>query len=492
MKKLLITVAVLLLLYPVAAWLMGFAIEWRLDRFTDQGLVVLPQIHVIQKTAHGVLTSDVDSVYEVASAAKITRHYHRGWFSSVDEATVEMSGSMLAALSAVSPAVASLSGSSATHTPFSFSLRTVIHHGPFCGFTCFALAEAETHVGFTGPLQAALTRVFGKEEPITIRGRLGFFGGGSGTTSSPAFAQAQIGRDARVSWGGIDSTMHYGARWDWYDLIAAAPSMRLDGPKGALQMDSMNVDARGKRLLRTLYEGDSRIAVKRLTVTGADKAQQIDANDLLFVNQNHAQAGFMNLSYQVGAGSIVTQPLTLSSAHVDLTYKHLGVESLESLIVAIREAGQQNASVAPAARAQTMMAALKQPFQALLLEQPEMDIDRVSFANAQGQAVLTGVIRLIGVGAGDFDVPARLMGKLDVNLDFTIDEKFLASLPGAAANALTQLQPMIDQGYITRANGALRTQILYRAGQTTFNGKLFNAAAVRPAVAPPPGAPSPH
>jgi hypothetical protein len=105
---------------------------------------------------------------------------------------------------------------------------------------------------------------------------------------------------------------------------------------------------------------------------------------------------------------------------------------------------------------------------------------------------VTGVVSLVGVSAADLDAPALLLSKLDVRLDLAIDEAFLSSLPGAGANALTQLQPMIDQGYITRSSGALRTQILFRAGQTTFNGKPFNPAVVRPAVPPPPAGPSPR
>jgi uncharacterized protein YdgA (DUF945 family) len=134
-----------------------------------------------------------------------------------------------------------------------------------------------------------------------------------------------------------------------------------------------------------------------------------------------------------------------------------------------------------------MMTAIKQPLETLLLEDPEMDVDRLSVASAQGQGLVTGVIRLAGVRAADFEAPALLLRKLDVRLDLAIDEAFLASLPGPGANALTQLQPMIDQGYITRANGALRTQILFRGGQATLNGKFFNPAAMRPAVSPPPG-----
>jgi uncharacterized protein YdgA (DUF945 family) len=457
MKKILFAIAVLALLYPAVAWLMGVAIERRIEQLTDQGQLMLPQLRLIQRSQHGVLTSDEDASYEIGSTIKVTRHYHRGWFSSVDDVTLEMSGAALDALTAPKPAAAT----------FRFLLHSMIQHGPFCGSKCFALAGAETHARFTGPLQAS---------PMTIRSRFAFFGGGMMTVSSPAFDHMQIGQDVNLSWGGVDGTMHYGARQDWYDLAASVPSLRLEGAKGTLQTDGMSFDAHGKRLLRTLYGGDSRVEIRRLIMSGMVKAQNLSISNLLLASQNHAPDGFMSVGYQLGAGEIVTQPLTLSSAHVDLTWKHLGLDSLESLFAAMRDAGQQNDSVTPAVRAQTMMAAIKQPLEALLLDQPEMDIDRMSASTTQGQGLITGVIRLVGASAADFEAPAMLLRKLDVRLDVAIDEAFLSSLPGAGANASTLLQPMIDQGYIARSNGTLRTQILFRGGQPSLNGKPFNPA----------------
>jgi uncharacterized protein YdgA (DUF945 family) len=466
MKKILFAIAVLALLYPVVAWLMGVAIERRIEQLSDQEQSMLPQLRLIQRSQHGVLTSDEDASYEMGSTIKVTHHYHRGWFSSVDDVTLEMSSAALDALPA-----------------FRLLLRSVIQHGPFCGSKCFALAGAETLARFTGPLQASL--------PMTIRSRFAFFGGGMTTVSSPAFDHVQIGQDVHLSWGGVDGTMHYGARLNWYDLAASIPSLRLEGAKGTLQIDGMSFDAHSKRLLRTLYGGDSRIEIKRLTASDMVKGQDLSISNLVLASQNQAPDGFMSVVYQLGAGEIVTQPLTLSGAHVDLTWKHLGLDSLEALFAAMRDAGQQNDSVAPAARAQTMMAAIKQPLEALLLNQPEMDIDRMSAATAQGQGLITGVIRLVGASAADFEMPAMLLRKLDVRLEVAIDEAFLSNLPGAGANALTLLRPMIDQGYIARANGTLRTQILFREGQPSLNGKPFNRAASN-AVRPPPQGLSPQ
>ncbi len=155
MNRILITLAVLILLYPFVPWGAGFLIEQRVESLADRGQEIVPQLHLTQKTRHGFLTSDADSSYDLGSTLKVTRHYHRGWYNSVDEASVEMPGTALDALAALRSGRAPSSGGSDS-SPLRFSLRTVIQHGPFCGSNCFGLAGAETHVSLTGLLQASL------------------------------------------------------------------------------------------------------------------------------------------------------------------------------------------------------------------------------------------------------------------------------------------------------------------------------------------------
>src|ERR1700678_1686210 len=131
MKKILVGIAVLALLYPVVAWLMGVAIERRIDQLSDQGQLILPQLRLTQRSQHGVLTSDEDASYEIGSTIKITRHYHRGWFSSLDDVTLEMSSAALDALTALKPAAAPSSNDGSEHRTFRFLLHSVIQHGPF-------------------------------------------------------------------------------------------------------------------------------------------------------------------------------------------------------------------------------------------------------------------------------------------------------------------------------------------------------------------------
>jgi uncharacterized protein YdgA (DUF945 family) len=474
MKKTLAAIVILILCYPLGSWIIGVAVERHIDQLADRGQAMLPTLHRVASNRRGLLTSEVDSRYEAGPQLQITRHFHRGWFSSADEVHVE------------------LRGPAALHTPLRLSLQTTIHHGPICATAVFALACAETHIRAPSPLQAQLTRIFGNSEPLTIHSQLAFLGGGSGTLLSPAVTQARLSNGTTVDWGGLTATFHDGAAQDWYDLAARAPSLSFANDKAVLQMQAMELNMHARRALGAMYVGDSLLRLKHLSASAPDQSRRVSLEDLVFGNRSQMEDRFMSVSYQLGAGAISTQSLTLTGAHVDLSWKHLSLAALQALLEAMRSAGQPDESVAPAARAGNLLAAIRQPLQALLLDQPEMDIDRLSAVSAKGQAMVSGVIRLPGATPADLDVPLLLLQKLDARIELSVDEAFLATLPGAAANGLAQLQPLIDQGYLTRANGALHTQFVFHGGLPTLNGKPVNPSMMRPSAAPPATLPAPQ
>jgi uncharacterized protein YdgA (DUF945 family) len=158
-----------------------------------------------------------------------------------------------------------------------------------------------------------------------------------------------------------------------------------------------------------------------------------------------------------------------------------------------------NQALAPAARTAQMLSVLRQQGASLLAQQPELAVDQISFANAKGEAVLKGVVRLRDVTSADFAEGAdakAFMAKLDLDLDLTLDEALLQSLPGGT-NGDKQLQSLSDQGLLTHDNGKFHTAIVFRHGQMTFNGKPFQPGVappsppVSPPVSPPPVAPRP-
>ncbi|HEY5263855.1 MAG TPA: DUF945 family protein, partial [Steroidobacteraceae bacterium] len=314
MKKIsLAVVAVLVLLYPVIVWLMGYAVEGRTDDALEQIRRQAPYLSVVE------------------------HRFRRGWYSSQVDVTFEAFrdvGGLLPGASGMGKLAAA---------PLRVTVHSVIHHGPICGMHCLGLAGIESRFVFSGPVQSALSQVFGSTEPVTIHTRLGFFGGGTTTILSPSFKDTRLADGARLGWGGLVATFTYGRGYDSIALRAAAPRAMFTGMDGRrLEIAGMSFDTHSKRALRTLYEGDALLTVDRLdfsagrsasaattatvppgtappgtVATGAIPAGTITIDDLRSESHTHADAGFMTVSVRISTGAITTAPLALSGLHYD-------------------------------------------------------------------------------------------------------------------------------------------------------------------------------
>jgi uncharacterized protein YdgA (DUF945 family) len=435
-------IAALVLLYPLATWLIGFFIERRFDD-------VLVQVR------------------ERAPYATVVEHqFRRGWYTSQAETTLEF----LRDVPAATPGAAATAAA-----PLRMTVRNVIHHGPICGADCVGLARVDTRIVFSDPVQSAIAKIFGPLDPLNMRSRLGFFGGGSTLFSSPPANDAKLDDGAIVNWGGLQATVNYGAGVDSYTFHANAPRAMYSASNGMrFQASDALFDSQAKRALRSLYAGDSSFSLAHMAFAGADGAGPLSIDDLRFTSLVSADHGFLTLSMNMSSGSVAKMPVALTGAHFDVTFRHLEMESLEQLVSASRELNQDR-TLTPAARSEKLLSLLKQQSARLLARQPQIAFDRVSVANAGGAAVLKGLLQLPGVTSADFAddaSPKGMIQKLDADLDLTVDEALLKSLPGGADGAM-QLQRLASQGLATQENGRFHTRILFRRGQLTFNGKPF-------------------
>ena len=443
LKKILIgVIAALVLLYPLATWLIGFSIERRFDD-------VLVQVRE-----------------RAAPYATVVGHqFRRGWYTSQEEMTLEFLHDV--------PAIMPGAGATAA-APLRMTVRNVIHHGPICGADCVGLARVDTRIAFSGQVQSAIAKIFGPLDPLNMRSRLGFFGGGSTLLSSPPANDVKLD-DGAMNWGGLQATLNYGAGVDSYTLHANAPRAMYSAPNGArFQVSDALFDSRAKRALRSLYAGDSSFSLAHLGFAVAGGAAPLSIDDLRFTSLVSADHGFLTLSMKMSSGSVAKMPVALTGAHFDVTFRHLEMESLEQLVSASRELNQDS-TLTPAARTEKMLSLLRQQSARLLAQQPQIAFDQVSIANAGGTAVLKGLLQLPGVTSDDFAddaSPKGMIQKLDADLDLTVDEALLKSLPGGADGAM-QLQRLASQGLATQENGRFHTKILFRRGQLTFNGKPF-------------------
>jgi uncharacterized protein YdgA (DUF945 family) len=419
-------------LYPVTAWLMGYAIERRIDEF---------QQHL----------NDQNPYVKVSGVS-----FHRGWFISDQELTLE-------------PAQVAFGAGTLRVT-----VHNTIHHGPICGITCIGLASVESHLVFNEELQARVAAIFGGAEPLSIKSRLGLLGGGSTHVSSPAFKDAVIS-DASLASDGIAADSDYTANVDSYSTRASAPHLSYASKDGKrFEVSNVAIDVHSKRALRTLYTGDSSFSIGKIAYGNAMGLGAFTAADVRVNSHAEIANGFLQAAVTYDLGAVQAGPVTLTSTKMDITFRHLDADSLERLTAQLREVNR-DATITPQDRSATMLGAIKAPMMSLLEKQPEIGIDQMVIATATGSTAISGSIKFKQLVAGDFDGDAgakALIKKVDVDLDVSIDDAFLNSLPGGQSST-ARLQPFVSQGLATHDNGKFHTIVGFHDGQMTFNGKTF-------------------
>jgi len=456
-KKLLIAVLVLVLLYPLLPWVLGRTIEQRVGAYTDQLQDQMPYMTIVQT------------------------HFTRGWFSSDQDITIGGAGPV-------------------TGTPGSqLTIHNVIHHGPICGLGCIGLAHVETHFVWPAAAQASVTKVFGQAEPVTIQTRLHLLGGITTTLASPPLADVVVDADTHLTSSGFTFTIDQGAAADKLSMHGELPKISYRGGKLELELDGAAFASHSQRLLRSLYRGESVFALPKLAATGPQGSVTID--DVHLTTRSSDAVGFYTLSVQIGSGAIVTQPLTLTSTDFDFSYRHLPTDALESLIAALGAVNHDGAT-APVERAAKLTAVLRDKAPPLLLQQPEFTLDRFRLRDAAGGLLVTGSVRLVGFVAADLAPdadPKALLRRVRVAIDLSGELAFLESLPNGATLS-AQVQSFAQQGLATVDKGHFHSKVEFADGKLTFDGQpapmgpgaaLPGAPPAPPAVAPPANAPHP-
>jgi uncharacterized protein YdgA (DUF945 family) len=342
-------------------------------------------------------------------------------------------------------------------------------------------------VSFSPALQGYLTSAFGAAEPLRIESRMDFGGGGSATLSSPAIKATALSNGARIAWGGVDLKSEFARDYNSYSLHATVPKASYASADGnQFEADDFDLVTRAKRVLRSLFESESTLAINRISISAA-KAGGVVLSNQQASYQSTANDGYMNMIYKTSVGAIAAASLNFRDVHFNFSLKHLEMESLEQLTAAMQKV-HQDISLPPAQRGGKLLAALKEPGIVLLSHSPQLTLDRLSLTTGGGEASVSGAVTLNGVTEADFGAgadPKAIIQKLNADLEMSIDDAFLNGLPDGA-KAMAQLQSFADQGLATHANGKFRSKIAFHEGMTTFDGKSL------PTPPAPPAAPTPH
>jgi uncharacterized protein YdgA (DUF945 family) len=444
MKKYTSIAAVAVLLgYPGIAWLMGSAVESRLNVSPEQVRAQFPYLTLVKQ------------------------EFRRGWFVSVQDMTFAVAPGPWTQL----PTMAGSAG---------ISVHNVIHHGPICGLMCIGIARVDTHLKLSAAAQAAVAKWYGAADPLMMISRLGFFGGGTTTVSSPPLKDVALDGGGRFSWDGLAATVEFTNDNDSFDIKGSAPHLVYTGPSGSrVEVRAATLRSTNHRVMPMLYASNADVAVERIDAVGPNGVNSTTVNNFAYTVRTRTDAGHMDMGIQVGSGAITSAMIKLKEAHFDFTFAHLKMQALESINEKMRQLNRE-ISAASAADPGKVFAAIRAPVADLMLDHPEIHVDQIDVSTGGGQLLLTGTVRMADLAAADLAEganPKDLLAKVLADLDISMDDAALAELPGGGSRAVAQLQPMSQQGFLDHSNGRWHSKIHYAKAQLTLNGKPFPPAA---------------
>jgi uncharacterized protein YdgA (DUF945 family) len=439
------------------------------------------------KLAEKRVNAGLDELAEQMPYVVITeRTWQGGWFKSSQQVKIELAPGFGALLN---PAGGDALPGLVVHND--------VVHGPVLGSAGFGVARVDTTFDLPEEILAQVRKYFGPEPALQVRSRVAFFGGGSTTlTSAGRTINAEVG-DSELTYETAQLVLGYGSDLDDYDASGEVPRMEVKSARGAsVLLTGMTLEADGKRVLGELYDGSFAFELGELKATNA--GQEYTVADLHYIADTRTSDGFTNITGRFGSGAVQAAELAafgldIRELHYDVSFRHLHAETVEKLIVSMRDfytklpVGTDSAALA-AAMQSGFIEPLKAHAEELLRHDPELGFDRIGLVTTDGEGVIKGVIRLVGASAADFSVAGALglLGKLEADLTIEVAQTLVDKVP----NAAMVVGMAVGQGYAVREGDKLVCRIEFKGGELKINGKveqipLGAMPGVEPAAAPP-------
>lgn len=455
--KLALLAGALVIAYPSAAWVLGRQIEAAADELHAQ--------------------------FEMGPLVKVAeRRYQRGIFSSSETVTLEVFGGM-----------AREAGGDARS--FKVTFHTDFRHGPLVDGMSLGAATSDTELILDADLRKRFTDVVGQQQLFVARTLHRFDGGGTTTMNIPPFSMALPAEDGSASGelrsDGVSAVLDYQPGLASYSYRGSAPRFGVNNGKGgqaALSALSFSGDMRRVFADDTLlYSGVEKFTIGQLSFDdGEDADNKVLVEKLVLDGEVPLNGEFVDVVGKLGAEVLRVGAKDFGPAHYDFSLRHLHARTVAGVYRAMLDASADQEGVMDAAADPSLLfAPIAAAGQELLKYQPELHIDRISFNSAQGEARLAASARLGEVSAEALASPPMLMEKLQADAEVVLPEALIVALAadgeevgaeGAGHDSTSemveqQLGALVEQGYIVRDQGMVRSKVELKDGELSANGK---------------------
>ena len=434
--------------YTSAAWWIGISTEHRLQQNEEQ-----------------LLNS-------ASYVAVVSRDYRRGVFSSTEDITYGIGGSMGQYMR--------MSGAAAALGALRLTVHNTIQHGPLPGLRpTVALAVIDSQLLPPPPLQRAVAMILHGQPLLHAHTTLHWSGDSESTIESPDF-QYRLPDGTLIVWNGIDGSVHAASAMARWSGQIEAPGLTIDGPKGRFELAGLTFKADMQRALDTFYIGHSEAQLSRVSAHAVNGTVLL-LQGMAMQSDTSLNAGYIGQHVSLGADRFDVAQLSLTRLGYVQSLSHLHADSLAALIAALRDAQRDEAmgTPSPAKASRAQMTAFGRYGLALAEHEPVLTIERLGFMAPEGEFRLSAKVAIPGLSPQELQGPAAMMAlmtHLDMTADLRIDAALLDKLLEASGKrelVSGQLDQLERQGYLRRDGNTFTSTLAYHAGALTINGQPY-------------------
>jgi len=377
-----------------------------------------------------------------------------------------------------------------------------VHYGPLPAFKGVGAATIDTEVAMDAATRKEVAKVFGTEQPFQAHTDVAF-GGATHTRFSVAKFHEIGPKGEQVDFQGLagevdnkDGTLEYDIRMPAFSIAdaASAPAGVTVSMKGA----HLHAHAQGTGDL-ALRSGKSQGEIQALEVAVAAPeeggAHKIALNQFKFTQDTTIDKNLLSFVGRL-EGTGLIDDTRLDRIELQGTMKRLDAIAYQDLMRQVVNTDPQSCGK-PRDPAKLMASEQVQAALAKVLSaNPELSLDKLVVEVDGKRAELAYAVGIEGFTAADAKLPlaAGLMTRGHGNLRIRLPEDWVqkslvkvaqqsgkeSGASDQAAFAELMLAKVIDEGYVVREEGMLRSEAAFQAGRVTVNGKPIG----RPAGAP--------
>ncbi|HEY4213954.1 MAG TPA: YdgA family protein [Steroidobacteraceae bacterium] len=460
-------VAVILLGYPLAAWVIGISVEKQIEAREQQTLQAVPYLTVVNRT------------------------YRRGVYAATEEVTYGLSSTFAKALQAA-PADALLRDARIT-------IRNTIHHGPLPGMRTFALATIDSEPVLPAQWRKQLDKPLGGKPILSSHAALSWGGSTHYEVVSPAF-EMELSPGTTVAWQGLSGSGDATRNQETSHADILFKGLQFRGDKGSGEIGQIHATTDLHRVFTTLMAGKVGATIDKIEIHPIGQQPAASLQQLRLEADSAATGDYLDSKFDISIGRMSAGGFEATQLGYAGALDHEYGPAIAALTEKIRAVSQHNAQSAAGLQAnpQEILDILQHEGVELLVHDLVLTISRIGFVTPEGEMRIAAKFTTSGLTRDDFSragpaMMAAVIPHIQATADLAIDVPLLAKLTAGnprGEQLQTQLQTLQKQGYVLSNDKTLTAHMAFTGGRLTVNDMPFppppSARAPAEGAAPPP------